>query len=168
MVPVSRMNVWALPPRSRVAPGLRTIEVDDGRVLTPPLRTTVPAWMVVKPAEPANCWALKISVPSRSLCRPRVVFTEEPLTVRVEPAGTRKLGIVAPELMRTPAPMVELPVASSMPEPERLRVCKPPKEPMVALDNLRALTWARPARLVLVVWLKRAEVPAASREPAVR
>ena len=166
-VPVRVRMVWALPLRSRVAPGLMTIEVVVGSVLVPPFRTTRPAWIVVQPAPPANCWALKLSVPSRFLCQPVVVLKEVPLTSRVAPAATMKLGIVAPVLSSTPAPRVELPVARIMPEPERFRVLRPANEPTAALVSLSALTWAFDASFTSASWLKRDVVGADSSEPAV-
>ena len=166
-VPVSMSRVWALPARSSVAPGLMTIEVVMGSVLVPPLSTTSPAWMVVKPPVPANCWALKFSVPSRPLCQPVVVLKVVPLTSRVPPAATMKLGIVALVFSCTPAPKVELPVARIMPEPERFSVLRPANEPTVALVSLSALTWAFDASFTLACWLKRAVVGADSSEPAV-
>ena len=169
-VPTSVSRVWALPPSSRVAPGLMTIEVVDGSVLVPPLSATVPPWMVVQPPVPANCWALKFRVPSRPLCQPAppTLLKDEPSTSSVAPAATMKLGMVAPVLSRTPAPTVELPVARIMPEPERFRICRPAKEPISALLSLSALTWALAASLTSLCWLKRAVVGAASSEPAVR
>ena len=167
-VPVRVRRVWALPPRSSVAPGLMTIEVVMGSVLVPPLSTTSPAWIVVQPAPPENCWALKFSVPSRLLCQPVVVLKVVPLTSRVAPAATMKLGIVALVFSSTPAPKVELPVARIMPEPERFSVLRPANEPTVALVSLSALTWAFAASFTLACWLKRAVVGADSSEPAVR
>ena len=167
-VPVRVRRVWALPARSSVAPGLMTIEVVMGSVLVPPLSTTSPAWIVVQPAPPENCWALKFSVPSRLLCQPVVVLKVVPLTSSVAPAATMKLGIVALVFSSTPAPKVELPVARIMPEPERFSVLRPANEPTVALVSLSALTWAFAASFTLACWLKRAVVGADSSEPAVR
>ena len=167
LVPVRVRRVWALPPRSSVAPGLMTIEVVMGSVLVPPFRTTRPPWIVVQPAPPENCWALKFSVPSRPLCQPVVVLKVVPLTSRVPPAATMKLGIVALVFSSTPAPKVELPVARIMPEPERLRVLRPANEPTSASVSLSALTWAFDASLTSACWLKRAVVGADSSEPAV-
>ena len=167
-VPVSVRRVWLVPLRSRVAPGLTTMDVVAGSVSVPPLRTTVPALMVVQPARPANCLALKFSVPSRSLCQPLVVLMVVPSMSRVAPAATMKLGMVAPVWSITPAPRDELPVASSMPEPERFITMRPPKLPMVESVSLRALNVAPPARRVSVAWLKTAVDGADSSAPAVR